>query len=489
MGSRSLAATGVRERSEEGTTMRRTLTLVSIFTLLLGMMVIPASADAANPPTTTWNEQPQQMPGNDADGDASCPDGSFFFRINGEDVGSGSDLETSSTPIPGTDVIIHLTVPSELPPPDATADQLSKSLDFEIENGVAHEVRVKGGPNGYNVYDYLTQSSGELADGPVASDTYLHSPPGSRPGTFGGLSHISFCYEEVVPASILFEKTYTIPPLEGESAGFTLWPEDDVTQTNIDDNDPPADGGVPMVLTTVPGQNDDPDRFFYCADDLVLGDEYWIFETEVPTGFEDVEPFKLAALEGTCEERLDPEEGDILPQDVITNEPGPVDLVVTKYKLTWDEDTEALVRSDTVLEGFEYRLFVGHDLDFGVEPAPVAIDVQSTDADGEALFTLDPEVGEYTVCETGTPDDDYWAAPDEPCQEVTATLADVEDGLTLDFENEPLSKVELFFYDMTGYTKRDARVCRRRRQRHRRPDRREWPRRRRGAAARPAAAR
>jgi hypothetical protein len=429
--------------------MRRTLTLVSIFALLLGMMVIPASADTANPPTTTWLEQPVQMAGNDGEGDASCPAGSFFYRINGEDVGTGSDLETSSTLIPGTNVTIHLTVPSENPPPGATADQISKSLDFEVENGVAHEIRVKGGPNGFNVYDYLTQSPGELADGPVESDTYLHSPPGARAGTFGGLSHITFCYEEVVPASILFEKTYTIPPLEGEAAGFTLWPEDEVTQDDVDDNVPPAEGGQAMVLTTVEGENDGPDRFFYCADDLVLGDDYWIFETEVPTGFEDVEPFKLAALEGTCEERLAPEEGDIVPQTVINNEPGPVDLVVTKYKLTWDETTEELVRSDTVLAGFEYSLFEGHDL---ADPAPEAIDVQTTDADGEALFTLDPEVGEYTVCETGTPDDDYWAAPDEPCQEVTATLADVEEGLTLDFENEPLSKVELFFYDMTGYT-------------------------------------
>jgi hypothetical protein len=427
--------------------MRRTLTLVSIFALLIGMLVIPASADTANPPTTTWLEQPVQMPGNDGEGDASCPDGSFFFRINGEDVGSGSDLETSSTPIPGTDVIIHLTVPSEKPPEGATDDQKSKSLDFEIENGVAHEIRVKGGPNGYNVYDYLTKDPAtELADGPVASDTYLHSPPGSREGTFGGLSHITFCYEEVVPASILFEKTYTIPPLEGEAAGFTLWPADEVSVVD-DEPQMPGEGGQAMVLTTI---ENDVDRFFYCADDLVLGDDYWIFETEVPTGFEDVEPFKLAALEGTCEERLaaDP----IEPQAVINNEPGPVDLVVTKYKLTWDETTEELVRSDTVLAGFEYSLFEGHDLDFEADPAPEAIDVQTTDADGEALFTLDPEVGEYTVCETGTPDDDYWAAPTEPCQEVTATLEDVEDGLTLDFENEPLSKVELFFYDMTGYT-------------------------------------
>jgi hypothetical protein len=424
--------------------MKRTLTLISVFALMLGMLAIPASADADNPPTTTWLEQPVQMPGNDADGDASCPEGSFFFRINGEDVGSGSDLETSSTPIPGTDVIIHLIIPSEEPPEGATADQLSKSLDFVVENGVAHEIRVKGGPNGYNVYDYLVQSSGELADGPVGSDTYLHSPPGNRPGTFGGLSHISFCYEEVVPASILFEKTYAIPPLEGEAAGFTLWPEDEVDQTNIDENDPPADGGQAMVLTTVEG---DPDRFFYCADDLVLGDDYWIFETEVPTGFEDVAPFELTALEGTCEERLAAE--TIEPQAVIDNEPGDVDLVVTKYKLTWDELAKQLVRSETVLPGFEYSLFEGHDLDVAAEEP---IDVQITDADGEAQFTLDPEVGDYTVCETGTPDDDYWAAPDETCQEVTAGLADVEFGLTLEFENEPLSKVELFFYDETGYT-------------------------------------
>ena len=126
---------------------------------------------------------------------SKCPDcfssqraTSSFFRLNGdEDDGEDDDLESGSYPMSNGATLV-LTIPTDGPGHVGEA----KTLDFQILGGVAGEIRLKGGPNGHNVYDYLTQHAGELATGPVSSDDYLHSPPRDSE-SFGGLSHISVC--------------------------------------------------------------------------------------------------------------------------------------------------------------------------------------------------------------------------------------------------------------------------------------------------------
>lgn len=181
------------------------LSLALTAILAVTMIAVPAFGDHddgdSNPATTTWLEEPEQVGGNDSE---SCEAGDEFFRINGGDPNdegqSGSDLISGTYTDPETGAQIILTIPSV----DAAEHGQDKTLDFEVVGGSAAEVRVKGGPNGHNVYDYVNHSDGdtgdpgqELATGTVGSDTFLHSPPGPQPGTFGGLSHISFCYDVI----------------------------------------------------------------------------------------------------------------------------------------------------------------------------------------------------------------------------------------------------------------------------------------------------
>lgn len=218
---------------------------------------------------------------------------------------------------------------------------------------------------------------------------------------------------EQAPGSILFEKTYTTDPLEGEAAEFTV------------------DGTV-MTLTVIDDQN------YYCADDLTVGQTYTITETDTPTGFETEEPFDLAARAGTCADRLaDPDS-----QTTIDNVSGPVDVTVTKFK----------TGTDARLSGFDFALFEGHvaDTDGSLPDGQTPSDTGTSDGLGEVGFD-DLDVGDYTVCETGQPSA-YWSEADPQCQEFTLTLADVEDGHELTFFNDPLSRIEVFFHDETGYT-------------------------------------
>ncbi len=148
----------------------------------------------------------------------------------------------------------------------------------------------------------------------------------------------------------------------------------------------------------------------------------------------------------TCAQRVD---GDGLiggadgPDKTIDNKPAPVDLTVTKWKLTLNNEGD-LVRSTTPLAGFEYTLYLGAD-DQGTVVA-----TSTTGSDGETNFDAEIlEVDEtYTVCETRTPDDsDYWTGAD--CQTFKVALdTDVE----LHFENEPLSRVQVLFFNETGFT-------------------------------------
>ena len=182
--------------------------LAAMFVALAMLAVVPAAADHTNEnlPTTTLLEQPQAVAGNDAE---SCDNGNdYFFRLNGDaDGGTDADLESGTWDMPGG-AKLKLTVPSTKPPAEG-GHGTDKTLDFEIVGGSAGEIRIKGGSFGHNVYDYLTQNdngaSDELANGTVSADTYLHSPVQSkgRGYQFGGLSHISVCYDVATEIEIV----------------------------------------------------------------------------------------------------------------------------------------------------------------------------------------------------------------------------------------------------------------------------------------------
>lgn len=99
-------------------------------------------------------------------------------------------------------------------------------FDYEIlSNHVADAVFVKGGNIGGNLYNNENPTDGDPAGagGPLKSDGNLHSPlQRNNITTFGGLSHISFCFSEA-PAELEIEKTPdggTISP--GDNAVFTI---------------------------------------------------------------------------------------------------------------------------------------------------------------------------------------------------------------------------------------------------------------------------
>ena len=235
---------------------------------------------------------------------------------------------------------------------------------------------------------------------------------------------VTCTFTNIPPSSILFEKTYDQTPLEGDAAEFQLIDEfvegdDDVL-------------GAEIPLSVVNGRN------IYCLDmePADLGEDFWVRETYTPVGFDTADDFVVTAEIGTCAERL--AELPNLVEPTITNESGPVDVVVTKVKENLDGPT------DLPLPGFEFTLYAGPD-DSGDVVA-----TETTGVDGEVLFS-DLEVNqEYTICETATPHPGYWT--DGGCETFTPTLADVEDGLEFTFSNAPKADVTVGFDDVTGYT-------------------------------------
>ena len=129
------------------------------------------------------------------------------------------------------------------------------TLTFEVENGLAAIVKVKGGvstpgTNDQNVYDYTG-----FPGGGIAHDDGLKNPNEQ------GISHVDFCLVPLPKGSILIYKDdQTDAPVGG--ATFSVKNE--------------ADEEVDLIVT---------DEFgFGCLDELPFGD-YTVTETIAPDGW------------------------------------------------------------------------------------------------------------------------------------------------------------------------------------------------------------
>lgn len=366
--------------------MRRTLTLLSVFALLLGALTLPAMA-SSNGKTATFTG------GGFTNGmleDLECdpPD----FGVVGE-----PDWDWEAEGYLLWILAAH-----------------GRATTATLQGPFDDVPMVKTGPAAPSAFQAITPYY-ELDD-LLAGDgvTATHN------GRSNGQLVVSHGCPGEVPASILFEKVYDTEPLEGEAAEFALR-DDPFTE---------------IPLYDVDGRN------IYCLDvePNTAGDDYWVTETEAPTGFEDVEDFPVTAAAGTCEDRLDDLPETIFP--TITNESGPVDVTITKFKL--DEDGE----TDTGLPGFGFEIY---DNNAPSEEAGGMFGTLVTDANGEILLPEGLEVGgSYTVCEVSTPNPGYWTPAD--CQYINPTLEDVEDGIELEFYNAPKADLLIGFTDVTFYT-------------------------------------
>jgi uncharacterized repeat protein (TIGR01451 family) len=237
---------------------------------------------------------------------------------------------------------------------------------------------------------------------------------------------------EVKCASVLVLKEYgAAVPDTDDKAVFRLSPGDSYDPNN---NEP------------IPLENDNPD--LYCIDDLVLDGEYTIRETEVPAGYvPPADQTVTASNTDSCADRIaEFQTGD--EDATFTNAPEGVDLTVKKLKQSFEDG--GFVNSTTPLPGFTFTLYEGTGEDKTLKAVS-----ELTDANGEVSFTDGIlEVNEsYTVCETGTPNPDYWTSPD--CQEFDAEL---DTNVSLTFYNAPKADVSIEFEDVTGFTSVDI-VC------------------------------
>lgn len=144
----------------------RAIVILSVLTLLMGMMVTTASANhnpGAGASTTTLAVHPVRLPGNN-----NCPDATTEIRVQ-----SPADGPFSAN---GFSVTI-----------DVYTQGGSQYFDFTTAAGqVALDVYVKAGPD-TNLYDYGAGAS---------HDTALHGPINSTsPLRYYGLSHLSFCMD------------------------------------------------------------------------------------------------------------------------------------------------------------------------------------------------------------------------------------------------------------------------------------------------------
>ena len=150
---------------------RRSLVSIAVLGLLLGLMSpVTADHDPANGP---------EVPPDLESGNPACPEGTSEIKFEGTTLFSSSRL---STDVDGETVTVHLI---------SVSTASGGSVTFEVINGLAQEVIVKGG-NKANVYDY----SG-FPGGGIAHDDGLTAPTNPKSGTTFGISHISFCVVEL----------------------------------------------------------------------------------------------------------------------------------------------------------------------------------------------------------------------------------------------------------------------------------------------------
>ena len=326
------------------------LAIVAILSLLLSFFALarPAIAfhDAGNPgPEVTPTAE--EFPG----GEAQCPAGMAAWRFN-DPAADDSQAVLLSDGSTATVTIIAS----------------NGSLTFEVENGLAAIVKVKGGVStpgvdDQNVYDYT--GSLEFPGPGIAHDDGLTTPNQQ------GVSHVDFCLIPLPKGSILIYKDdQTGAAVEG--AVFSV--------TNDEDEE------VGPITTDADG--------FACLDELPFGD-YEVTETDAPDGWSpdpDTETVTVDT-ESTCDERL---EGA---------EPADADATFTNTLL----GSLLVLKTDGTdpLDGAVFSVTDSQD---------VAVNGPFTSGDdGSGLFCVDGLVfgDEYTVTETDAPDD-YTMDPVNP---------------------------------------------------------------------------
>jgi hypothetical protein len=125
------------------------------------MLTVPTLANHEPPDGPEVEPTAEDFPG----GEPICPEGTVGGRINDPDADDELTVQLSDETSATFRVISS-----------------GNALTFEVENGLAAAVFVKGGTDGQNVYDY----SG-MAGGGIAHDDGLITPTGQ------GISHVDFC--------------------------------------------------------------------------------------------------------------------------------------------------------------------------------------------------------------------------------------------------------------------------------------------------------
>ena len=191
----------------------------------------PASAGAAGllEPTTTHNVMPQEKSFPD---DRACPEGATLQKDQFQSLTQGVEATTVSKDydVGGVIVTVKLTVNAD------------NSFDFQIVNGIAAQVFVKGGQeSGYLLYQYDPPVAGATNSGPVNHDTGLHDGYVSG-DSYQDVSHLDFCLIPVqlvaldvaTTATASFNRTISwsldksVAPAShsgtaGENAGSSTW--------------------------------------------------------------------------------------------------------------------------------------------------------------------------------------------------------------------------------------------------------------------------
>ena len=334
------------------TAAKTALAIVAIFSLLLSLFAIVRPAIAFH--EGAENVGPEVTPTAEefGGGEAQCPAGMAAHRFNDPTAGDDADVLLSD----GTTATL-------------TIISSNGTLTFEVENGLAAIVKVKGGvstpgTNDQNVYDYT--GSLEFPGPGIAHDDGLENPNEQ------GISHVDFCLIPLPKGSILIYKDdQTAAPIGG--ATFSV------------KND--ADEEVGVIVTN--------DLGFGCLGDLPFGD-YTVTETLAPDGWlpdPDTENVTVDS-ESTCDERL---EGAIIADADATF----TNTLLGSLLVLKTDGTEPLYGAAFTVEDSESTAING----------PF-----TSGDDGTGLFCVDGLIfgDEYTVTETAVPAGGYSPDPVNP---------------------------------------------------------------------------
>lgn len=354
--------------------IRISLILLAAAALVLGLLPGMASAATAGGETTTLKEDPALLAGNN-----NCRgDATYELRVEPPSSGTYTDSATGFS--------VTLTVYNT---PGGQA------FDFTTDGGAVSDVYVKGGDY-TNWYDYNSHDDtdgDDPADGFLATgDTFLHGAVNDVNGRFYGLSHISFCYELVVPDIIELKKVdENGDPLAG--ATMQLWKDAVDTGTLVGECTTGTDG---------------------------VGDcSFTIDENGTYVGHEEAAPANYAccAADQSVEVTLD------TTQDTIT-------LTFTDSPALGDVDITKTDDAGNPMVGITFELTGTSNLGTTYATGDKTC---TTGASGTCTIE-DVEYGTYTVDETNLPDD-HAADPDLP---ASVTIDSSNTTVSLSFENTRL---------------------------------------------------